>query len=82
MRMPLLPLWCVQDMGQNVLAAIQEFSRVLATNPATPTVETAGGGSVYFDLWGKAMVRWEGCWDAGMFWMGRGAASPNGQPCW
>ncbi|KAL4421351.1 hypothetical protein ABPG75_010642 [Micractinium tetrahymenae] len=45
----------LQDMGENVLAAALEFARVLATDPEAPK---AGNncGSVYFDLWGRAMV--------------------------
>ena len=46
-------------MGHNVLAAIQEFCRVLAAGP--PPVDAAdAGGHVYFDLWGRAMVGCEG----------------------
>ena len=39
----------LQAMGDNVLAAVQEFARVLATDPAVPSADHAGG-SVYFDL--------------------------------
>ena len=42
-------------MGENVLAALQEYARVLATDPPAPGVGDATG-SVYFDLWGRAMV--------------------------
>lgn len=43
-----------------MLAAIQEFARVLATDPPAATVANSGG-SVYFDLWGRSMVRgWVG----------------------
>lgn len=42
-------------MGHNVLAAIQEYTRVLATDPRAPEAGDQGG-SVYFDLWGRAMV--------------------------
>ena len=43
-----------------MLAAIQEFSRVLATDPRAPQAGDAGG-CVYFDLWGRLMVRgWAG----------------------
>ncbi|EFN50786.1 hypothetical protein CHLNCDRAFT_142511 [Chlorella variabilis] len=45
----------LQAMGDNVLAAVQEFARVLATDPAVPSADHAGG-SVYFDLWGRTMV--------------------------
>eukprot|EP00887_Chlorella_sp_A99_P005787 scaffold1.g5787.t1 len=45
----------VPGMGENVLPAIQEFARVLATNPATPHAGTKSG-SVFFDLWAKAMI--------------------------
>jgi hypothetical protein len=54
------PCCCLQDMGENVLAAIQEFARVLATDPPAATAANSGG-SVYFDLWGRSMVRgWVG----------------------
>lgn len=46
----------VQGMGENVLAAVQEFTHVLASGPRAPE-PTDAGGSVYFDLWGRAMVR-------------------------
>lgn len=46
---------CLQGMGENVLAAIQEYTRVLASDPATPQASDKGG-SVYFDFWGRAMV--------------------------
>lgn len=45
----------LQDMGHNSLAALQEFARVLATDPPQPR-KGDKGGSVYFDVWGKAMV--------------------------
>lgn len=43
-------------MGENVLAAIQEYTRVLASDPAAPQASDAGS-SVYFDIWGRFMVR-------------------------
>lgn len=46
----------LQGMGENVLAAIQEFTRVLHGAPPEPSPGD-GGGSVYFDLFGRAMVR-------------------------
>lgn len=45
-----------QAMGENVLAAIQEYTRVLASDPTAPKAGD-GGGSVYFDIWGQFMVR-------------------------
>ena len=45
----------LQGMGENVLAAIQEYTRVLASDPAAPKASDVGG-SVYFDFWGKFMV--------------------------
>ncbi|KAL4424855.1 hypothetical protein ABPG77_011105 [Micractinium sp. CCAP 211/92] len=45
----------LQAMGQNVLSAALEFGRVLATDPAAPQAGD-NGGSVYFDIWGQAMV--------------------------
>ena len=47
-------------MGENVLAAVQEYARVLAGEPAAPRAGDAGG-SVYFDLWGRCMVRCRVC---------------------
>ncbi len=52
-------------MGQNVLSAALEFGRVLATDPAAPRAGD-NGGSVYFDIWGQAMVRCACCRGAGM----------------
>ena len=49
------PLAGLQAMGENVLPAIQEFTRVLATDPPQPQAGDASG-SVYFDLWGRSMV--------------------------
>jgi hypothetical protein len=52
----------LQDMGLNVLAALLEFGRVLASNPPDPAAAGAGGGSVYFDLWGRCMVSMQEGW--------------------
>lgn len=42
-------------MGENVLAALLEYSRVLASGPAAPSAANKSG-FVYFDLLGKVMV--------------------------
>ena len=43
-------------MGDNLVAAVPEFTRVLATRPPAPSAADASG-HVYFDLLGKVMVR-------------------------
>ena len=42
-------------MGENVLAAIQEFTKVLSGSPPAPSTAHASGYA-YFDLLGKVMV--------------------------
>lgn len=66
-------------MGHNVLAAIQEFCRVLAAGP--PPVDAAdAGGHVYFDLWGRAMVGWAAR-SSGMVGCSSATVLPKRPPC-
>ncbi len=54
-------------MGENVLAAIQEFARVLAGDPQAPS-PTDKSGYAYFDLLGKVMVSQRAAMPAATCW--------------
>ena len=56
--MRVIPLLvCLQMLGENVLGATIEFSKALKEQETRGLPKWDKGGSVYFDLFGRKMVR-------------------------